>query len=116
MFAILFVSSFWALVPDQNVTTSPEKNTGSSADVPAGPSKQIFYNLALQQLLLALYTFTTAHVQIISRISSAYPVWLWYLGHLLRGKDTVFIGFVIQFMVIYSIIQAGLYASFLPPA
>jgi len=76
---------------------------------------QVLRNLAASQLALNLLTLTTAHVQIITRISSAYPVWLWYLAILCKGGSLLgrrFVGFI----VVYGIVQAGLFASFLPPA
>jgi GPI mannosyltransferase 2 len=75
----------------------------------------ILRNLAVSQLLLTLLTFTTAHVQIITRISSAYPLWLWY-STVSTGKGNAVVGNLAKFMVMYAVIQGGLFASFLPPA
>lgn len=77
--------------------------------------RQMVRNLAVSQLLLTLITFTTAHVQIITRISSAYPVWLWYAAMSFRKGDAM-AGILTKFMVMYAAIQGGLFASFLPPA
>jgi phosphatidylinositol glycan class V len=77
---------------------------------------QVLQSLSIVQLMLVLLTLTTAHVQIITRISSAYPVWLWYAAALCRQKNTLLFGLIVKFMVIYAVIQGGLFASFLPPA
>ena len=73
-------------------------------------------NLAASQLLLVLLTLINAHVQIVTRISSAYPVWLWYTAVLLRGGKSALAGGLVKFMIIYAVVQGGLFASFLPPA
>lgn len=72
-------------------------------------------SMALPQLVLAVLALTTYHVQIITRISSGYPLWYIWLAAKTQEtpKRTVPI---IRWMVIYALIQAGLYASFLPPA
>lgn len=77
--------------------------------------QQVIRNLAISQVVLTVLTLTTAHVQIITRISSAYPVWVWYLAMLNKGEASLG-GTFVRFMVIYEVIQAGLFASFLPPA
>jgi phosphatidylinositol glycan class V len=76
----------------------------------------ILLNLAMSQSLLLLLTLTTAHVQIITRISSAYPVWMWYLAALARKEDSLWGENLVRFLVIYALIQGGLFATFLPPA
>ena len=81
--------------------------------------------LAIPQSVLALLALTTYHVQIITRLSSSYPVWYWWLAHVvieerkqvLAPRNPVKVGIVImRWMVIYVIVQGGLFASFLPPA
>ena len=87
-------------------------------------SKQIIQGLAVPQIVLALLALTTYHVQIITRLSSAYPIWYWWLASLVanRGRVRLFgrgrsaASILIQWMVIYGMIQTGLFASFLPPA
>ncbi|KAH6680347.1 GPI mannosyltransferase 2 [Halenospora varia] len=113
MLAVMGASGIWALRHPRQ----PEK-TGDANQRAVSP---ILRNLAVSQIILTLLTFTTAHVQIISRISSAYPVWIWYIASKMPGGDTHGgssspSGKLIRYMVIYAIIQAGLYASFLPPA
>lgn len=99
--------------------------------------------LALPQMLLAVLALTTFHVQIVNRIATGYPVWYIVLANAmvsqtkpsetaktiesddsapylkqLKGRldkpatqQLIFRG-----MFMYSIIQGGLYASFMPPA
>lgn len=80
--------------------------------------------IALPQLVLAILALTNYHVQIITRLSSAYPVWYWWLACSIvsdgsqkesRGECTR-PGLVSRWMVMYAMIQGGLFASFLPPA
>lgn len=73
---------------------------------------------------MAVLALTTSHVQIINRISSGYPVWYWWLAWLtLNNHKLPFYGrhigsahLVIRWMVVYALIQGGLFATFLPPA
>ena len=106
MFGMLAKSGLWAFA----FTPPSEKTTGGKPGI-----SPVLHNMAVTQLLLTLYTLTTAHVQIISRISSAYPVWLWYGASLLQKGDVLAPG-VTRYMVMYAVIQGGLFASFLPPA
>ena len=119
MFFIMITSGIWGLNASV-LTNTPEfskqpstETSGISATHPH--SVQILRNLAVSQLALTAFTLITAHVQIITRISSAYPVWVWYLAITRNKKDSITKGFV-TFMVVYSVIQGGLFASFLPPA
>jgi phosphatidylinositol glycan class V len=116
MFAILVASGLWALkvTPDEL-----EQNRNNAKDVrksTQGLVLQVIRNLAVSQLMLVMLTSTTAHVQIITRISSAFPVWLWYTAISCREGKTLLFGRIVKFMVVYSIVQGCLFASFLPPA
>ncbi|KAI5859312.1 glycosyltransferase family 76 protein [Durotheca rogersii] len=74
-------------------------------------------SMALSQLIVAILAITNYHVQIITRISSGYPLWYWWLAGIISDKKTSTFGSnVVRFMVIYASIQGVLYASFLPPA
>jgi len=116
MFAILVVSGLWAL----KVTPEElEQNHNNAKDVrksTQGPVLQVIRNLAVSQLMLVMLTATSAHVQIITLIASAFPVWLWYTAISCREGKTLLVGRIVKFMVVYSIVQGGLFASFLPPA
>ncbi|PBP25318.1 glycosyltransferase family 76 protein [Diplocarpon rosae] len=114
MLAILTVSGLWGLIfaadGQQKPTTTHEGNRKDHE------TRKVVRNLAFSQLMLVIVTLTTAHVQIITRISSAYPVWLWYGSLLSRDRNTLIDGNLVQFMVIYALVQGALFASFLPPA
>lgn len=87
--------------------------------LPTNPSRQalLIRSMALSQLVLAILAITNYHIQIITRISSGYPLWYWWLAGLVSDKKTsTFGGNVVRFMVMYAAIQGALFASFLPPA
>ncbi|KAI0477609.1 glycosyltransferase family 76 protein [Xylariaceae sp. FL0804] len=74
-------------------------------------------SMAASQIILTVLAITTYHIQIITRISSGYPLWYWWLaGVLADQKQSRFGGAVVVYMVMYAGIQASLFASFLPPA
>lgn len=73
------------------------------------------FGLALPQLALAVLALISYHVQIITRLASGYPLWyVWLAQQTVKGDAHT--SATIRWMVIYALIQAGLYASFLPPA
>lgn len=101
--------------------------------------------LSLPQAVLAVLTLTNFHVQIINRISSGYPMWYIFLAIMFTSRSTAtaeagssttralplntLSGKVVSLLtqrkvqhllisstLLYALIQAGLYASFLPPA
>ncbi|KAG7286206.1 ER membrane glycoprotein subunit of the GPI transamidase complex-like protein [Staphylotrichum longicolle] len=87
------------------------------ADKPAESARllSLLQSAAAAQVLLAVLAATSYHVQIITRISSGYPLWYWWLaGCLIRGEKTG--SRVVVFMVMYASIQGALFTSFLPPA
>ncbi|KAK0709649.1 GPI mannosyltransferase 2, partial [Lasiosphaeria miniovina] len=70
---------------------------------------------AAAQLVLAVLAVLMYHVQIITRISSSYPLWYWWLaGALMRGDKAG--SQTVMFMVTYAAVQGALFTSFLPPA
>lgn len=89
---------------------------------------RILRSLAYPQLVLAVLAITNYHVQIITRLASASPVWYLWLAHSLvdagqsdgkakaRGRWSGWEKGVVMYMVMYGLIQAVLFASFLPPA
>ena len=127
MLCIMFSSSWWAWTSSRS---SPRGGALSSPDCTAyqaeGPPERDVANLlpifALPQLILAGVTFTSSHVQIITRLSSGYPVWYWWLACLLLsvtegGKTSFALGrTVLKWMIMYAVLQGALFASFLPPA
>lgn len=96
--------------------------------------------IAVPQMLLTLLCFTSFHVQIINRISSGYPLWYIVLAIMIHADDDgpheqddaakaqqpprKLVGTlsrrsawrIVRGMVMYAIVQGGLYSSFLPPA
>jgi len=93
--------------------------------------------MALPQIALAILALTNFHVQIINRISSGYPLWYIVLAIAITttegtqdGKTSgvsVLSGipylsnrktqqWIVRSMIMYAMIQGGLFASFLPPA
>ncbi|KAK0124284.1 ER membrane glycoprotein subunit of the GPI transamidase complex-like protein [Cadophora gregata] len=114
MFLILTKSGLWALsfnFSERQDQIDKGQKTGEGV-----AAQQVLRNLAATQLALVVLTLSTAHVQIITRISSAFPVWLWYGVLASQDGKTVLVNGFVRFMVIYALVQAGLYASFLPPA
>lgn len=84
---------------------------------------EVARRFAVPQLALALLAVTSYHVQIVTRISSGYPLWYWWLASkIIAGYDIKLAGcsigvkVVVMWMVIYACLQAGLFAAFLPPA
>ncbi|KAK7719367.1 ER membrane glycoprotein subunit of the GPI transamidase complex-like protein [Diaporthe eres] len=74
-------------------------------------------SMVFAQVLLVALAFTSYHVQIITRLSSGYPAWYWWLAACLRSPKTSNMGGgLVVFMIMYASIQAVLFASFLPPA
>jgi phosphatidylinositol glycan class V len=96
-----------------------EPSRGLRAMVP-GTDEQcrlLVRTLAVVQTLLAVLAITNYHVQIISRLSSGYPVWYWWVASCLMDKQRQSLGYgVVVFITMYAAIQGGLFASFLPPA
>lgn len=74
-------------------------------------------SMVFAQVLLVAMAFTSYHIQIITRLSSGYPAWYWWLAACLRSPKTMNMGSgLVVFMIMYASIQAVLFASFLPPA
>jgi len=77
----------------------------------------LLHAIAASQVILAVLAVTNYHVQIITRLASAYPVWYWWIARSLAGQPRSKIASgVVIFMVMYASIQAALFAFFLPPA
>lgn len=77
----------------------------------------IVRSMVFAQVLLVVMALTSYHVQIITRLSSGYPAWYWWLAACLRSSKTRAMGSgIVVFMIMYASIQAVLFASFLPPA
>jgi len=112
MLAILVTSGLDSFFP-----AATTKRRKGSTDVEPEPGRlaNLVRSAAAAQIALAVLALTTYHVQIITRISSGYPVWYWWLGgKLVRGE--AWGNRIVVFMVMYASIQGALFASFLPPA
>jgi GPI mannosyltransferase 2 len=80
--------------------------------------------MAIPQLVLAALALTSYHVQIVTRLSSGYPLWILWLASIILGdhKSDLLerkwrLGTALtRWIVLYALIQGGLFASFLPPA
>ena len=126
----MFVSCKWIwdfagisrLSPTQSRARDDSKRQDS--EPLARRQKKLLVQLSMPQIVLATLALTTYHVQIITRLSSGYMVWYWWVASLLveqggttsrQGKFSV-MGLIVFWMVSYALIQASLFASFLPPA
>ena len=101
------------IVAPQIPATSPNTNIDTT----------ILRRLALPQMVLAVLALTSYHVQIISRLASGYPIWYWWLTSSIIEAQKASFGrikvpseIITRWMVMYAIIQGGLFASFMPPA
>lgn len=87
-----------------------------------GLNDALLGRLALPQTVLTVMAITSYHVQIITRISSGYIVWYWFIAWIIMNqkKDSDqslrMMKMWILWMVPYGLVQAVLFASFLPPA
>ena len=80
--------------------------------------------VAITQLALALLTLFSFHVQVINRVSSGYPLWYIFIAEIVITRKRITVGkmridigkTMLTWMIMYAVIQAGLFASFLPPA
>lgn len=71
--------------------------------------------LAIPQMVLTGLAITNYHVQVITRLSSGYPwLYIWLAKQICRGWRQAEPS--VRFFVMYGLIQAALFASFLPPA
>ena len=130
---IMTHSAIWAWNWDSTVSsTHPGKhqnrNGAATTDGEGTPSataaSDVVKKLLVPQLVLTFLALTSYHVQIITRLSSGYPVWYWWLACLtlddeklcLFGRTWRSARIVSGWMIGYELIQAGLFASFLPPA
>ena len=126
MLSILLRSGIWTLQGCPSSVISVDK--GNPEKVNVSPPLRINHALARRfaapQITVAALALTSYHVQIITRLSSGYPVWYWWVASLiledrknsLMGRKLGIALVISRWMVIYAILQGGLFASFLPPA
>lgn len=132
MLAILIQSAIWAWTgalgsPSQNDSVSNSKTAMADANAQSESitrNRKIMRLLSIPQLVLAILALTNYHVQIITRLSSGYPLWYWWLAMSMMTSQNqasplaqrVRPQVISRWMVMYAVIQGGLFASFLPPA
>jgi GPI mannosyltransferase 2 len=127
MLSILGFSAIWALRgPRTRPAVKTKRVTSPASDAAGGESftRTQLQKFAIPQLVLTVLALTTYHVQIITRISSGYVVWYWWLAFLISEKPQVEVfgkkwnlpKTIVRWIVVYAIVQGGLFASFLPPA
>ena len=125
MLAIMFASGRWAWhYPNTVIVLKGDRKLQESTQRDQRFTSNVLRCLAVPHFGLVLLAFTTYHVQIITRLSSGYPLGCWavtsllmrYRKPLLFGSQWNVVEGLIRWMVIYALIQAGLFGSFLPPA
>ena len=128
MLYILTASALWGIshkkaFRDAQSFRHNSSHRGVDQDLMGLFSWEVVSRFVVPQAILAILAVTTYHVQIITRISSAYPVWYWWLASSIIQKRTVSPASddlasrrITRWMVVYSLVQGGLFSSFLPPA
>ena len=120
----------WTELDGPNRSSMRDKVTMRNAseiayrDFGEGTNHALVRRFSLPQAVLAVSALAIYHVQIITRLSSAYPIWYWWLASTMvenNKRKVITKGFstpmvVSRWMVTSAIIQGGLFASFLPPA
>lgn len=119
-------SALWTSALHGNVSNPSAKDSAFTNAEPCWVSPigmAVARRLAVPQFVLGLIALTTYHVQVVTRISSGYPLWYWWLASRIVDQRPVRLGkwdipmkTVVRWMVLYAFIQAGLFAAFLPPA
>jgi hypothetical protein len=124
MYYVLLRSAYWPWWHIESLYVSGAQETPHK-DTSDGRSLSLaLHRIAITQGVFAILVLLRGHVQIITRLSSGYPVWYWWLAQGMLGKPSSGrsirgIGSpkaLTQWMIAYGIVQGGLYASFLPPA
>ena len=116
MISVMVASGIWGLQHQSVETHLSKGNKSEKHSIQNVADFPILRNLAVSQLLLTLPTFTTAHLQIISRLSSAYPVWMWFESQSLVGGKSSLGKITIRISIMYGLMQGRDFASFLTPA
>jgi phosphatidylinositol glycan class V len=105
-------------------TIVAQSNRTSGSGVSCDSSVCHYPQLALPQFVLAVAAATTFHVQIINRLCSAYPIWYLVVAFWTTKRRSVngkvesngVIQYAVRGLIMYSMVQGMLFASFLPPA
>lgn len=127
-----------------SVQNSDKMSTSTAEDYHCQKFIACMRLFALPQATLAILALFNFHVQIINRLSSGYPVWYMVIALAATSRDKCADGttgsddsgrsqtitrklarslrkrgvqhVLMSSMILYAVVQAGLYASFLPPA
>ena len=127
--------------PDPTSSVKGADKPGYNNALIGGPVyNHVMPRLAVQQVILAVMAATSFHVQIVNRISSGYPVWYIVLASAMHNSSAsrsmgefqklrppirdvgallqkrTYLQWAVRGMVVYAVVQGGLYACFLPPA
>jgi phosphatidylinositol glycan class V len=120
LYALL--SSAWRAVNGStNIKVAPSSTAKKNSTKTASELKEqiqleaLLFRLALPQLALASAALTSFHVQVITRLSSGYPLWYLVLAQDIMDNRRI-AQWLVRWNVMYAIIQTPLYAYFLPPA
>ena len=134
MLLILGFSSLWGLGgvraswvfddAENAVSNQPPTNTNKPIQKHKDGLLLTIRRLSMPQLTLAILALTNYHVQIITRLSSGYPLWYWWVASSMVAKSPINATggnvtrkmIISRWMIIYALVQGGLFASFLPPA
>ena len=103
---------------------STHEKPGRESNSTSFTKRSLIRQITLPQAALVTLTMTNFHVQIVTRLSSGYPVWYWWLASMMLDDDDVQAfgrrwkpaKTTVRWMIIYAIVQGGLFASFMPPA
>lgn len=115
---VLLLSGKWSLtrwLQSTKPTIAPKEHSEI-----LGLNEALVGRLALPQIVLTVMAITSYHVQIINRISSGYIVWYWFIAWIVMDQQKPErlqkTKLWILWMLPYGLVQAVLFASFLPPA
>jgi phosphatidylinositol glycan class V len=136
----LLTRSAWLVMTGRCSSSSADatvikRKTKNSVDTDANVQSHrdaLLVRLALPQIALAIMALTSFHVQIITRLSSGYPLWYMVLASEVLSTSSTKNGlrrrslldfdtqrlakWTVRWMAIYGLVQGALFASFLPPA
>ena len=127
MISIIIISSVWGAQTDRlfRVTKDEEQNSARSLNLHRWEAQfrvDIVRRLSIPQFVLAILAVTSYHVQVVTRLASGYSIWyIWLASNVVTKSQGGFARYVtaksvIRWMVIYALVQGGLFAAFLPPA
>ena len=115
---MMLTSAWKALQGQATMNAASDDNKQKNSDAVIRKERQadaLLFRLALPQFVLACAALTTFHVQVITRLSSGYPLWYMFLAEdICDGKRSA--QWMVRWFVMYALVQGALFAKFLPPA